>query len=59
VVSRARYQLFTTADVSPGSFLEKFEDFDADGEQRALDAGNALEMSSSELVERSKSNWRT
>ena len=48
--SKARYQLFTTAEVSAGSFLTQFEDFHADGERRAQDAGVALATSQSELI---------
>lgn len=48
--SKARYQLFTTAEVSGGSFLTQFEDFVADGERRAHDAGAALTTSKSELI---------
>ncbi|MDN2582193.1 ABC-three component system protein [Aquibium sp. ELW1220] len=48
--SKARYQLLTTAEVSAGSFLTQFEDFEADGERRAHDAGAALAMSRSELI---------
>ena len=48
--SKARYQLFTTAKVSTGSFLTQFEDFDADGERRARDASATLATSRSELI---------
>lgn len=47
--SKARYQLLTTADVSPDSFLEDFGDLDADGETRSAQAMAALDRSQSEL----------
>lgn len=48
--SKARFQLFTTSEISAGSFLEQFAEHDADGDSRARDAAAALDKSRSELI---------
>jgi len=49
-LSKARFQLFTTSEISAGSFLEQFVDDNTDGETRAVDAAAAVERSRSELI---------
>ncbi|WP_064686660.1 ABC-three component system protein, partial [Rhizobium bangladeshense] len=52
--SKARFQLFTTSEISAGSFLDQFADYEADGANRARDAATALNRSRSELIAKVK-----
>jgi hypothetical protein len=52
--SKARFQLFTTSDISAGSFLEQFAEHDGDGDTRAQAAAAALDRSRSELIAKIK-----
>jgi hypothetical protein len=52
--SKAQFQLFSTAEISAGSFLEQFVENDPDGVNRALNAAAALERSRSELLAKVK-----
>lgn len=52
--SKAQFQLFSTAEISAGSFLEQFVENDPDGVNRALNAAAALDRSRSELLAKVK-----
>lgn len=54
--ANARFLLFSTAVISPGSFLAQFVDTDADGDARAKDASNALATSQSKEIAKVKSD---
>lgn len=54
IASKARFQLFTTSEISIGSFLEQFVGHDADGDARARVAAAALDRSRSELIAKVK-----
>ena len=54
--SNARFLLFSTAAISPSSFLAQFADLDADGDARAKDASNALATSQSKEIAKVKAD---